>query len=582
MRHVLIAAVIVTACSSRSSRDLVDSDAGSGGTAGNGGSAADSGSGGKGSGGSGNTGATDGGAGDAPVASGPLAFDPNNLVLRAGGTSDVTLAFQPDPSFSGTLDVTLTVEAPTGAGADGIVTVEPTSFVLSSTVNRQTVSVQAAPSSTQGLYTVRADARPSAGSAPLSAELPVTIAGRPGDLDHSFGNGTGYIDFQPEGPCSAESVVALADGRFVITGQALTSNMLIARFNADGTPDTSFGPDGSGALIDPNRNFGRSEPVLLPDGSLLVAFDRGSIAIAHVLDDGTLDPNWGTGGVLDTTVMGSNHVAFGVDSEGRIVIGGRLYDETTNRTDTVLRRLTADGGLDTSFAGDGTLEISCGVLMGSGDETGYVEDLVFQDNGNIVVAGGCVLPGSTYADYRGYLLRVQSNGQPDSTFGPQGLRQTKFGTSEFGNFESGYSAAIQRQGDNVDKPILAGYFRQNADTAYLWSFVRHQVNGQPEPGASATFDVPTNPEDFPGRLLVQDDDRILSHIDSYQAANFIVLRFNADLTLDTTWGNAGVATPVVGRALGFAQSGDRLLVVGTAEPSPDNPQRARIARYWLR
>jgi hypothetical protein len=66
------------------------------------------------------------------------------------------------------------------------------------------------------------------------------------------------------------------------------------------------------------------------------------------------------------------------------------------------------------------------------------------------------------------------------------------------------------------------------------------------------------------------------------ATRFMVARLTTNGALDTSWGNAGMTTPVPGRAFGMAQSGRYLLVVGTTQPGQVQPQSARIARYWLR
>jgi hypothetical protein len=81
--------------------------------------------------------------------------------------------------------------------------------------------------------------------------------------------------------------------------------------------------------------------------------------------------------------------------------------------------------------------------------------------------------------------------------------------------------------------------------------------------------------------LLQPDDGILTHIASYQATQFVVMRFTAAGALDTGFDVDGIAPAVPGRALGIAQSGRRAIVVGSAQPAPDASQKARVARYWV-
>ena len=75
--------------------------------------------------------------------------------------------------------------------------------------------------------------------------------GNAGQLDKSFGAGT--ADGSPDGAVSASlgngndtarAVVIQSDGKIVIAGTTVagdgSTNIVVARFNTDGTPDTSF------------------------------------------------------------------------------------------------------------------------------------------------------------------------------------------------------------------------------------------------------------------------------------------------------------------------------------------------------
>jgi hypothetical protein len=116
------------------------------------------------------------------------------------------------------------------------------------------------------------------------------------------------------------------------------------------------------------------------------------------------------------------------------------------------------------------------------------------------------------------------------------------------------------------------------------SFVRYLGNGELDPaflgGGRGGHDLPDNVEDFPGQLLLQPDDGLIVNAESYQGTSFLVLRLTADGALDMSWGDGGIATRVPGKALGTAESGSRLIVVGSAQGGAS--QSARIARYWLR
>jgi hypothetical protein len=131
-----------------------------------------------------------------------------------------------------------------------------------------------------------------------------------------------------------------------------------------------------------------------------------------------------------------------------------------------------------------------------------------------------------------------------------------------------------------------GYYRQEASLPYLLGIARYSVNGNLDAtfhgGGKGTHNLPNNDEDTPGDIILEPDDGMLVQVDSYGATRFMVARLTANGALDTTWGNAGMTTPVPGRAFGMAQSGRYLMVVGTAQPGQVQPQSVRVARYWLR
>jgi uncharacterized delta-60 repeat protein len=531
-----------------------------------------------------------GDGGDSSVAMGPVVFDPATVELRANSSAPVRLRLGPGASPGTTLEVTLTLAGtpPGDAGSSAPLSLSKSTFLLSSTVSEESFQVSAGAAAPQGAYSIRADAKVAGTSDPAStATLPVSVIGRPGELDTTFAN-AGYFDYQPEGNCNAEAVVPLPDGRFVVIGQALTSKMLIARFSAAGEIDNTFGPNGNGRLV-VDRNFIRANALLLPDGKILVAYDENNqIHLIKILPNGTIDPNWGTAGYLTTQLSPGSNSALAVDPNGSILLGGDYYDEVARSSRAAILRLTAAGAVDTTFSTDGRVEIVFGTLMGGAEGPSGIEALTLQRNGNIVAVGGYFAPDPAFMDQgdQFFAFRVQSNGQPDTAFGTTGARRTKFGTNQFGNYESARSVVVQQSGAHAGKVVALGYYRQEASLPYLLGVVRYTTSGNLDTtfhgGGKGTHNLPNNDEDFPGVVILEPDDGMLAQIDSYAATRFIVARLNANGALDTGWGSGGMTTPVAGRAFGTAQSGRYLLVVGTAQPGQEQPQAARIARYWLR
>src|SRR5688500_20096842 len=94
-----------------------------------------------------------------------------------------------------------------------------------------------------------------------------------GDLDTTFGGGDGIVvnDFLGRAD-AAGGVAPLAGGRFVVAGTS-GGDVALARYNANGSLDTTFavgGADGNGVVI---TDFGGDESVrgvaLQPDGKII-------------------------------------------------------------------------------------------------------------------------------------------------------------------------------------------------------------------------------------------------------------------------------------------------------------------------
>src|SRR5690606_36056341 len=143
-----------------------------------------------------------------------------------------------------------------------------------------------------------------------------------GTLDASFGSG-GVVQVQFRTVRDAVLDVAVQpDGRILVAGTAralvnlpANDDFAVARFEADGTLDTSFGVDGVAFADFAGRVDGADDILILPDGSIVV------VGTAHTLNQfGAADADFGiarftSAGVLDST--------FSVDGKTTIDIAGR-------------------------------------------------------------------------------------------------------------------------------------------------------------------------------------------------------------------------------------------------------------------
>src|SRR5256885_11897110 len=122
-----------------------------------------------------------------------------------------------------------------------------------------------------------------------------TITAAPGDLDPTFGIGGRLID----GGGFAHDVAVQSDGKIVVVGGHL-ADLVVARYNPNGSPDVTFG-FGTGKVI---TDLGRPEYewniVIQPDGKIVaggvsVRNRAASFLIVRYNSDGSFDTGFGGG-----------------------------------------------------------------------------------------------------------------------------------------------------------------------------------------------------------------------------------------------------------------------------------------------
>jgi uncharacterized delta-60 repeat protein len=212
-----------------------------------------------------------------------------------------------------------------------------------------------------------------------------------GTLDPTFGGGAGYVETADA--FAADEVAALPDGRILALDRQAAK---VVRFRADGSLDPTFG-GGDGIADAPG---GAAARMALAPGGKVVLFglagdpesDPAGFRVARLTAAGTPDPTFGGGdGVADgfaaADVFAAGGVAVGPD--GRIVVVGTGIDPDQDGYDgedgvaVVVARFRADASPDSSFgAGAGFVAVDVGL---DGDEVGSV---AIDAAGRIVVAGG--------------------------------------------------------------------------------------------------------------------------------------------------------------------------------------------------
>lgn len=267
----------------------------------------------------------------------------------------------------------------------------------------------------------------------------------------------------------AHALAIQPDGKIVVAGEMGTGACALARFNANGSLDTSFGSGGK-VVIDLNPNYTREgfyDVKLQSDGKIVVSgggFAPSSgfrFVAARFNTSGSLDASFGgTGIVFAPVIPGISYNdaarALLIQPDGRMIVTGYLRQNSPVFIPQVgLLRFNVDGSWDTTF-GTG------GVALG-GQGTGEPGDAVLQPDGKLVVAGGSYGSlGNTGSPSMYAVARFNADGSLDNTFGTGGKVQTDMGPDG----EWYYAVALQSDGGIVaagahlvrylgDPPLLA-------------------------------------------------------------------------------------------------------------------------------
>jgi uncharacterized delta-60 repeat protein len=285
--------------------------------------------------------------------------------------------------------------------------------------------------------------------------------------------------------------------------------------------------------------------VVQSDGKILVAGyasigSSDDFVLARYNADGALDTTFSDDGKVTTDFGGDEYgESVVMQSDGKIIVAG-------GSGDFVVARYNADGRLDTTFSGDGKVTTDFG-----GYDFGC--SVVMQLDGKIIVAG-LASSGSSY-DFA--LARYNSDGSLDTTFSDDGKVTTDFAGI-------GYSVVMQADG----KIIVAGATFN--DSSYDFALARYNSNGSLDSTFSGDGKVSTDfggGDDHGHSVVMQPDGKIIvAGFAINDSGDFLLARYNADGSLDTTFSDDGkVVTDFGGDDYGFSvvlQPDGKIIVAG--------------------
>ena len=414
-----------------------------------------------------------------------------------------------------------------------------------------------------------------------------------GDLDPTFGTGGKVTTDLRRSTDLANAVAVQADGKLVVVGQTYKNNdfsnedFAVARYNTDGTLDTTFGNGGRVKTDFPGLAAVASAVVIQSDGKIVVAGGAfplftfaGDFKVVRYNPNGSLDRTFGSGGIVTTIFPGDGSFAFAValQSDGKIIAAGTDFVDFNpgdmSDTDFALARYNLDGSLDTTFGNGGTVTTD---FFGTEDD---VFSVLIQSDGKIVAVGSANDPANFY-DFAA--VRYLSNGMLDTTFGAAGKVSTDFGDR---GFDRAHSAAVQ-----VDGKIVAAGFATSVDgISENFAVARYTSSGV----LDTTFSGDGRTQiDFGSccqdawQVLLQSDGKIVTigfPNSEGSDSDFLLARLNSTGSLDTTFGIGGKARTSFGNLNGGAQGGliqadGKIVAVGFQATSTSGGVDFALARY---
>lgn len=237
-----------------------------------------------------------------------------------------------------------------------------------------------------------------------------------GSPDTSFGaNSTGRIAVAVgAGNSVADAMAIQTNGRIVLVGTA-DNNFAVVRFGPNGSPDTSF--DGDGKVITAvGTDTAKAHDVLIqPDGKIVVGGEaknggnNNDFALVRYNSDGSLDSNFYNGGKALTEMGATNEIlkSLAIQPDGKIIAAGETF--LTWHSDVAVARFNTDGTLDTNFDGDG--RVTTEFTASRNDRTGAV---AIQPDGKIIVGGSTNVAFQSITDPA--FARFNSDGSLDTSF----------------------------------------------------------------------------------------------------------------------------------------------------------------------
>ena len=388
-----------------------------------------------------------------------------------------------------------------------------------------------------------------------------------GTLDTSFDKDGILMDYKPSNLTDYYGSAVQPDGKIITVGVSRTgtnSDFAIARYNVNGTLDNTFSNDGM-TIIDFGGADVAASVVVQPNGKIVVA-GTGSAggaadyAVARLNSDGSLDNSFGgTGKVLtDFSGFADNANTVVLQQDGKIVVSGHsIFGNGPGKIGFAIARYNIDGSLDNTFSGDGK-------VVKTISPNDYCTGMVIQPDGKLVLSGVSYI-GNPYGITDFILMRFNPDGSPDASFNGNGYVVTDL----HGPIDEAYCVALQADGKIVVGGV-SGDFVAGANLAIARYNTKGTLDNTFSGDGIHKIDLGSDWEQLYA-ITVQSNGKIIAGGFTRKNNQFDValVRLNSNGTMDNTFSDDGIVTDDFGQGDDLVRSltirGNRVYAVGLSE-----------------
>lgn len=384
-------------------------------------------------------------------------------------------------------------------------------------------------------------------------------------LDSTFGtNGKIQASFDL-GLNGAQNATITTDSKIVIVGNFVSNdytsnNFGIAKYNSNGTLDTTFDTDGKLTTKFEYSSDELKKIIVLPDNKIIaIGTSRyrqpnnagfSNIVLSKYNSNGSLDVSFGNSGKV-YSVFGENVYTilnFVVQTDGKILVNAYYSVFPSSQFVFELIRYNANGSLDVTFGNNGKI-VTTPILL----------SLVNPTNGKFLFNGINNLP-SGENEYT--LIKYNANGTIDNSFGSNGTVAYNVGNSPFG-----YSSVVLQP----DGKIIASGSYSNLSGQLNYLTIRYNSNGTIDStfGTNGTIITPT--QGNVNSNFVQSDEKIIVCGSSSNGSgiNFSSIKYDSNGTIDSSYGINGIASISL----------DQYYQINSVYLQPDNKILVALSQY---